>query len=163
IVRFAVRPFDTQWCYYTGVRPVWNEPRPSLWEQVWDGNWFLLTRLRPGKDPEGVPVHFTKCLSDDHILSPDAVAIPAMLKRQSSEGLLFASNDTEPERNCSSKVHDYVCSVFSSAEEIIPNLWIHVLALAHSPAYSRENADALRHDWPRIPLPATKDALLKSV
>lgn len=30
IRRFAVRPFDHRWCYYSGVRPLWNEPRPSL-------------------------------------------------------------------------------------------------------------------------------------
>ena len=27
--RYALRPFDTRWCYFTPVRPVWNEPRPS--------------------------------------------------------------------------------------------------------------------------------------
>ena len=25
LVRYALRPFDTRWCYYSGVRPVWNE------------------------------------------------------------------------------------------------------------------------------------------
>jgi hypothetical protein len=41
--RYALRPFETRWCYYTPVRPVWNEPRPALWAQCWDGNRFLST------------------------------------------------------------------------------------------------------------------------
>jgi hypothetical protein len=26
LVRYALRPFDTRWCYYTGVRPLWTNP-----------------------------------------------------------------------------------------------------------------------------------------
>lgn len=80
VVRYAVRPFDVQWCYYIGERPIWNEPRPDLWDQCWKDNWFILTRLRTGKNPEGQPVHYTPYLSDDHFLSPDAIAIPAVLR-----------------------------------------------------------------------------------
>ena len=42
------------------------------------------------------------------------------------------------------------------------DLFYHALAVLHAPAYRTENAGALRQDWPRIPLPATKDALLAS-
>jgi len=42
--RYALRPFDTRWCYYTSERPLWNEPRPSLWLQLWNGNSFLMSR-----------------------------------------------------------------------------------------------------------------------
>jgi predicted helicase len=38
----------------------------------------------------------------------------------------------------------------------------HSLALLHSPAYRHENAGALRQDWPRIPLPDSKELLLAS-
>ena len=38
----------------------------------------------------------------------------------------------------------------------------HVVAVLHGVAYRHENAGALRQDWPRIPLPATRDALLAS-
>ncbi len=34
IVRYALRPFDVQWCYYTPVNPVWNRPRPGLWALI---------------------------------------------------------------------------------------------------------------------------------
>ncbi len=52
--------------------------------------------------------------------------------------------------------------------EITPGLrayeliWLHALAIGYAPAYLRENADGIRGDWPRIPLPASRDALLAS-
>ena len=39
-------------------------------------------------------------------------------------------------------------------------LWMHALAIGFSPAYLAENADGIRQDWPRIPLPESKAALL---
>jgi hypothetical protein len=36
---------------------------------------------------------------------------------------------------------------------------MHVLAIGYSPKYLAENADGLRQDWPRIPLPDTRGAL----
>jgi hypothetical protein len=38
-------------------------------------------------------------------------------------------------------------------------IWVHALAIGYSPAYLSENADGIRRDWPRIPLPATAEAL----
>ena len=38
-------------------------------------------------------------------------------------------------------------------------LWMHALAVGYSPAYLTENADGIRRDWPRIPLPANRKAL----
>jgi hypothetical protein len=39
---------------------------------------------------------------------------------------------------------------------------MHVLAIGFSPAYLYENSDALREDWPRIPLPTSKETLIHS-
>jgi hypothetical protein len=36
---------------------------------------------------------------------------------------------------------------------------MHALAIGYSPAYLSENADGIRKDWPRIPLPNTKPLL----
>jgi len=41
-------------------------------------------------------------------------------------------------------------------------LWMHALAIGYSPAYLADNADGIRQDWPRIPLPATRARLLAS-
>jgi hypothetical protein len=42
-------------------------------------------------------------------------------------------------------------------------LFLHAIAILYSPQYRRQNSDALRLDWPRIPLPMTREALNSSV
>ncbi|MCY7272249.1 MAG: N-6 DNA methylase, partial [Phormidesmis sp. CAN_BIN44] len=85
IFRYAVRPFDTRWCYYSTVRPLWNEPRPKLYAQCWEGNSFLLSRVKAAKSSEGCPFYFVKGLSDDHLLSPDASCFALRLLPTSSQ------------------------------------------------------------------------------
>lgn len=41
-------------------------------------------------------------------------------------------------------------------------IWMHALAIGYSPAYLSENADGIRQDWPRIPLPDSRKALRAS-
>ena len=41
-------------------------------------------------------------------------------------------------------------------------IWMHALAIGYSPAYLSDNADGIRENWPRIPLPASREALLAS-
>ena len=80
LIRYGIRPFDTRWCYYSGVSPLWNRARPNLWTQCWDGNTFLMCRVGAAKDLEGAPFYFTSLLSDDHFLSPDASCFPVRLR-----------------------------------------------------------------------------------
>ena len=46
--------------------------------------------------------------------------------------------------------------------ESASKLWMHALAIGYAPAYLTENADGIRQDWPRIPLPGSKERLLAS-
>jgi hypothetical protein len=39
---------------------------------------------------------------------------------------------------------------------------MHALAIGYSPAYLTENADGIRDNWPRVPLPNSKERLLAS-
>jgi hypothetical protein len=41
-------------------------------------------------------------------------------------------------------------------------IWFHALAIGYTSAYLTENEDGVRQNWPRIPLPDSKDALLGS-
>jgi len=41
-------------------------------------------------------------------------------------------------------------------------LFYHTLAVLHAPEYRAENSGALRQDWPRVPLPKSREALLAS-
>ena len=154
IVRYAVRPFDTRWCYFTDIPSIWNRSRPSLWAQCFEGNSFLLTRMRCTASPEGFPISFSKCLSDDHYIIPDAVAVPFLLRHPAMS--MFASEQTDG--NLSQLATGYLRSVgMEISGECAASLWLHILAIGYSPTYLEENADGIRQGWPRIPLPSSSE------
>jgi hypothetical protein len=152
IVRYAVRPFDTRWCYFSDIPSIWNRSRPALWAQCFEGNSFLLTRMRCTASPEGFPISFSKCLSDDHYIIPDAVAVPFLLRHPATT--MFASEQTDG--NLSQLASEYMRSMgLGISPESAASLWLHILAVGYSPAYLEENADGIRQNWPRIPLPSS--------
>ena len=172
--RYAVRAFDNRWCYYLPVRPLWNEPRPRYWEQCWDGNAFFMTRFRSSASPEGVPCYWVTGLSDDHFLMPDNACfsvwlrrLPQPSKKNGANGVL-AGMGAEPvvSANLSPFARAYLKRLRlpdpDRDAETAALLWRHALAIGFSPTYLRENADGIRQDWPRIPLPDEREALLAS-
>jgi hypothetical protein len=183
LLRYCLRPLDTRWCYYSAERPLWNEPRPKLWAQCWQGNSFLLTRMNCPRSPEGVPMSFTACLCDDHYLTPDAVAIPLRL-RASTKVKKNITDDGNGEfgsilheaapaygggrttANLSFAARAYFGELGitnpDADAETAALIWMHALAIGYSPAYLAENGDGIRQDWPRIPLPNSQAALLAS-
>ena len=158
---YALLPFDLRWAYWSATRPLWNEPRPALARQGWDGNRFLVVRPAAERPREQVPVTLTRSLPDYHLLRPNVVAIPLALKHvgegdQQSLELLADS----PEPNLSARARDYLESIgLASNGEAI---WMHCLSMCHSSAYLAQNAVGVRQDWPRIPLPASSEILLDS-
>jgi hypothetical protein len=158
IVRYAVRPFDTRWCYYSDARPIWNEPRPSLWAQCFEGNRFLATRPAGVANPEGYPFMFTAALGDNDALRGHAYYFPLDLKQnrpEAANGHLFGADDST-QHNYSPTVARYLETLGeTAAQSHAADIWLHTLAIGYSPAYLEENADGIRQDWPRIPLPSS--------
>jgi len=158
IVRYAVRPFDIRWCYYSNARPIWNERRPTLWAQCFEGNSFLATRPAGVADPEGYPFMFTAVLGDNDALRGHAYYFALNVKQsrpEATDGHLFKAEDSV-QKNYSTAVREYFDSFGNELAQIaVPDVWMHVLAIGYSPAYLEENADGIRQDWPRIPLPSS--------
>jgi SAM-dependent methyltransferase len=164
IVRYAVRPFDTRWCYYSRVPTLWNRTRPTLWSSLERGSPFLISRLRPAKAVEGPPIAYSRIIFDDHFLAPDAVGIPLSAGPCTRTSELF-SDSAVAAADLSSRAIAYLQQI-GGRTTISPDdsrvLWMHALALAYSTIYQSQNVDALRRDWPRIPLPVKRDTLLAS-
>jgi hypothetical protein len=170
--RYLIRPYDYRWCYYSPVRPLWNEPRPSLWAQCWENNEFFMTRPAAVTDDEGVPFFFTHLLGDNDFQRGHSYYFPIRLKTQLAQQDLFSLGTKETKANLSESARNYLDKLsfgFPDNEEILENglhhyemIWLHALAVGYSPAYLRENSDGIRSDWPRIPLPAKRETLLES-
>src|SRR5665213_2365840 len=184
IRRYALRPFETRWCYFSDVSPLWNRSRPTLWQQCWKGNSFLMSRPGGVASPEGFPLFYTPLLGDNDFLRGHAYYFPLRLRA------IVAAKPKKKEGNgeFGSILHEAAPAYKAGKEKITANLspaaraylaklgiqnpdddadtaallWMHALAIAYSPAYLAENADGVRQDWPRIPLPDSKAALLAS-
>jgi hypothetical protein len=187
IVRYALYPFDLRWAYYSTTPPLWNRPRPALAAHHWSGNKFFVVRMFAERPDEQVPVFVTSALPDYHLLRPNAVAIPFRLR-----ALTLAKSEREDDgngefgsileeaapayrtdrpvtnANLSPAARAYLASLgiknpdADGHGDTAALLWFHALAIGYAPAYLAENADGIRQDWPRIPLPASKAALLAS-
>jgi len=176
IARYSLYPFDNRWCYHTNTMPLWNRPRAKLAAQCWPGNRSFVTRPFAERPRERAVMTVTPLLPDYHLLRPNAVAIPILLlngDRLSNRQLatLFdtlgeAPSTEVPAANLSKPSRAYLARLGikdpDADPEIAALLWMHALAIGYSSAYLTENADGIRRDWPRIPLPAGRKALESS-
>ena len=183
--RYALRPFDVRWCYYSAERPLWNEPRPKLWAQCWEGNTFLMARPAGVASPEGVPFFYTPLLGDNDFLRGHAYYFPFRLRAASSSNSkmkddgngefgsileeaapAYEPTGAETSANLSPAARAYLAKLGiknpDADADTAALIWLHALAIGYAPAYLIENADGIRQDWPRVPLPASKAALLAS-
>ena len=150
IVRYITRPFDIRYAYYTEISTIWNRPRPDLWKQYSLGNQFLMSRPSGVANPEGMPIHFTRCLGDNDAQRGHSYYFPFSI--ETLPGTISA--------NLSNAALNYLENLgyqdIDQNESSRGALWFHALAIAHSPQYLAENKDGISVDWPRIPLPAQR-------
>ena len=173
IVSYVMRPFDNGFCYYNKTPSIWNRHRPKLWEQYESGNSFIVSRSNNNMDNEGTQMFFTETIGDGGALRGGARYIPFSLypekdSSQNKEELKLNVNDTSQKKtaNLSEKARQYLNDLgFTNPDkdtESAEIIWLHALAIGYSPAYQTENADGLKIDYPRIPLPADKNILKQS-
>ena len=176
IVRYSLRPFEVRWCYYTSVTGVWNSSRPPLWKQCWEGNKFLITRPTGVASSEGCPFFFTRLLGDNDFLRGHAYYFPLQLmngsrlrskERLSLLDLLKEKPEIDqPFANLSASARQYLADLGlpnpDEDTETALLIWMHTLAIGYSPAYLQENADGIHQDFPRIPLPKSRELLIAS-
>ncbi len=168
VVPYALRPYDTRWCYYSSVNPLWNRSRPKLWGQYRKKNGFVMSRPTGVASPEGIPFFFTRLLGDNDFLRGHAYYIPIKLFQDEGDGsTLFpkAQSGLDWEANLSPKAISYLMDLGIASledEDSASLVWMHVLAIGFSPSYLLENEDGIRRDWPRIPMPQSKELLASS-
>ena len=175
LISYVVRPYDQRWCYYSTYSSLWNRPRPTIYAQYQQGNKFLISRLNTAATPEGVPVYVANALYDKQTINRNPGAFPLFLYPKTPKGskkpkeqvhLIALEGEGKPEANLSQITRSYLEALGIGNPDLDAHIasliWMHVLAIGYSPAYLSENADGIRKDWPRIPLPGAKPLLESS-
>ena len=142
-VRYVYRPFDTRWLYWEADSGLLDRPRPEYQPHVFGGNLWLESREREARDDFSRGT-LTRNLADNFGNGLSSF-FPAWL----SEDSLGADTSGARRPNLSAAARCYL----EHLNLTVKDLFHHVLAVLHDPAYRQANAGALRMEWPRIPLP----------
>ena len=148
-VRYAYRPFDNRWLYWEAETKLLREKSPRYPRHVFEGNLWLSAVPRLRKDSTEPQTAVTSYLASLHLIEWSASMFPVWLR---DDGI---GNDGDLARraNLSGSAQRYLDRLGATVED----LFHHVLAVLHNPAYREVNAGALRMEWPRIPLPGWSD------
>ena len=151
VIRVSYRPLDNRWLYWESVSKLLDEKRSEFFDQVFDGNLYVEAVKHQRKSntyDHGIVV--TNIL-DYNFVDGGARCFPLYVREQG----MFAG--TKP------NVQDAVLAQLEATYGPMPNiaevLFFHIVAVLNSPEYRTENAGAIEHDWPRVPIPAPREAL----
>ena len=145
-IRFAYRPFDNRWLYWEADTKLLDEKRADYRPHVFEGNLWIEAREREAKEDfsRGTLVRHLA----DNFGNGLSSFFPIWLV---DDGL--GSDQLRQRVNLSGTARRYLERLGTSVED----LFHHVLATLHDPAYRAANAGALRMEWPRLPLPGWPD------
>ena len=146
-IRHAYRPSDTRWLYWESGHGLLGRPVPDYRPHVFEGNRFLVAQKKPRR--EWSPPQVISPLGCLDLMDRGATCIPVWLREEG----LGAATGTERRANLSGRAQRYLTRLGLGVED----LFHHVLATLHDPAYREANGGALRMEWPRIPLPGWPD------
>ena len=148
-VRFVYRPFDNRWLYWEKDGVLLDRPRADYRPHVFEGNLWLSAAQHLRKGEEEPQTCFTGHMGSLHLIERGSLMFPAWLRE---DGRVKA-NLKQAKYLGEVTVQHYLDRLGLGVED----LFYHVLATLHDPAYRKANAGALRMEWPRIPLPGWPD------
>ena len=144
-IRCVYRPFDHRWMYWEAEPGLLARPRPNYKPHVFEGNIWLSAAQHLRKGAEEAQTCFIRHAGQLHLIERSANLFPAWLRDD--------GEDAGRRPNLSATARRYLDRLGLGVED----LFHHVLATLHDPAYREANAGALRMEWPRIPLPGWPD------
>ena len=162
-VKFLYRPFDVRWLYWEPLTKLLDEKRAEYFPHVFEGNVWLTACQQNRKEFD--PPIVCRPLVAIHIIERTANLFPVLLRDPSvaMPGLVDPHADRrlgDHLVNLSDAALAYLNTFGGVADA--PHLFHHAIAVLHAPLYAAMNGSALRQDWPRVPLPVSRDALLAS-
>ena len=140
-VRYAYRPFDNRWLYWEADTKLLDEKRADYRPHVFEGNLWIEAREREAKED------FSRGTLVRHLADNFGNGLSSFFPTWLVDDGL-GSDHTGQRVNLSETAQRWLGRLGANAEDI----FYHVLATLHDPAYRTANAGALRMEWPRIPL-----------
>ena len=151
-IRYIYRPFDTRWLYWEGNSGLLDRARPDYHQHIFEGNLWLSSAQHIRKGATETQSGFARHMASYHLIERGTLWFPAWLR---DDGLDIDGTDSRRRPNLSLSAQYYLDSMGAGVED----LFHHVIATLHDPAYRTANAGALRMEWPRIPLPGWPDGV----
>ena len=142
-MRFAYRPFDNRWLYWEADTKLLDEKRADYRPHVFEGNLWLEAREREAKED------FSRGTLVRHLADNFGNGLSSFFPMWLREDGVVKANLKQAKYAGEKTVQHYLDRLGLGVED----LFHHVLAVLHDPAYRTANAGALRMEWPRIPLP----------
>ncbi len=159
IVRFCYRPFDVRWLYWEPETKLLDEKRTAFFENLLPDNRWIEARQRQTKEFDRGYVSPLLCDSFGNGVS---CFFPKLLAVEKTSDLYHGTKEGVAP-NISEEAKSYLVNLGLEIGAFAADLlFMHIVAVMHSPQYRRENAGGLQSGWPRIPLPATRQALESS-
>jgi REP element-mobilizing transposase RayT len=164
--RYCYRPFDVRWLYWEPETKLLDEKRSEYFPHVFTENVWIVSQQKPRR--EWSKPQFIRSIGCLDLMDRSASCIPLYLKQSDDIRPLISDENRRTARpsrdgivfNISDSIVDYLRGV--DGITCAPDVFYHALAILHAPAYGAENSGALRQDWPRIPLPDSRELLLAS-
>ncbi|MDE0098792.1 MAG: N-6 DNA methylase [Truepera sp.] len=153
-IRLAYRPFDIRWLYWEAGYGLLGRPVPNYRPLVFEGNLWLVfqNKARPDLSPPLV----ISDIGDLNQMNSGVYCVPVWLPslpRDEGPGTPDDPDDTGLRPNISKAAKCYLEHLGANVED----LFYHALTALHDPTYNQVNADALRAEDPRVPLPGWPD------
>ena len=147
-IRYAYRPFDTRRLYWEADSGLLDRPRPDYKPHVFNGNHWLVfqNKARPDLSPPLV----ISDIGDLNQMNSGVYCTPAWLVNEGMEASVVGE---QRRPNLSDAAQRYLDRLGLGVEDLAH----HAISVLHDPSYREANADALRAEGPRIPLPGWPD------
>ena len=147
-IRFAYRPFDNRWLYWEKDTKLLDEKRADYRPHVFKGNLWLVFQNKARPDLSS-PLAIRN-IGDLNQMNSGVYCVPIFL---GDDGLRIGDDLRARRPNLSGTAQTYLEGIGAN----VMDLFHHAIAVLHDPAYNQLNADALRAEGPRIPLPGWPD------
>ncbi|MBC7852700.1 MAG: N-6 DNA methylase [Pirellulaceae bacterium] len=173
IVKYCYRPFDFRWVYWEPETKLLGEKSPECFRNSFPGNVLIEARQKESIDSwtRGTVCHYLP----DNFGNGFSTFFPLYVRELTGQKELLSDDSRKVQRkfthpsdgkfdavlaNLSEQALEYVQRFDGVSDH--SNLFHHAIAIMHAPSYATENGSALRQDWPRIPLPKSREQLVAS-